>query len=77
MKNTNVKEVKKINWKEVKNKISNVLKFAVFVTVTYVGFWAVFGIAWYLLGFPVNTTAAVLLGIQALVSEIMFFRWFV
>lgn len=77
MKNTNVKEVNKINWKEVKNKICNVLKFLVFVTVTYVGFWAIFGIVWYLLGFPVNTIATVLLGIQALVSEIMFFRWFV
>jgi hypothetical protein len=77
MKNTNVKEVKKVNWKEVKNKAINMLKFVIFVAVTYVGFWAIFSIAWYLLGFQVNTTAATLLGIQALVSEIMFFRWFV
>ncbi len=68
--------MRKINWSKIKERIINVVKFTLFTLVMLMGFWTIYGIIWLLLGFPCNLQAAIVLLIQAIVSEIMLFRWF-
>lgn len=68
--------MKKINWSKIKERIINVVKFTLFTLVMLMGFWTTYGIIWMLLGFPCNLQATIVLLIQAIVSEIMLFRWF-
>lgn len=74
MKNTNA-DVKKINWNKVGEKILAALRFLVFSIVMLMGFWTIYVILWHVLGFQCNTTAMWLLFIQAIISELAFFKW--
>ena len=76
MKNTPVKDVKKINWTKIGEKLLAALRFAIFTIVMLMGFWTIYVVLWNVLGFQCNTTAMWLLFVQALISELAFFKWF-
>ena len=73
MKNTPVKDVKKINWTKIGEKLLAALRFAIFTIVMLMGFWTIYVVLWNVLGFQCNTTAMWLLFVQALISELAFF----
>lgn len=68
--------MKKINWKKILNKVLNVCKFTLFTVVMLCGFWAIYIFAWYELGFPTTAPAMWLLFVQAVISELLFFKLF-
>lgn len=68
--------MRKINWKKILDKILNVCKFTLFTIVMLCGFWAIYIFMWYELGFPTTTPAMWLLFGQAVISELLFFKWF-
>lgn len=68
-------ETKKIDWTEVKEKLLNGVKVAVFVTIMCIGLWAVFMGLWKAVGFPCNNIARILMLLQSVVSEYLFIKW--
>jgi hypothetical protein len=71
-----MKESKKqIEWSEVKAKLLNGFKVAVFVIIMSIGLWAVFMGLWKVLGFPCNNIARILMFLQSVVTEYIFIKW--
>lgn len=68
--------MKKINWQKILDKILNVCKFILFTVVMLMGFWTIYAILWKVLGFPLTNIAMWLLFGQAVISELLFFKWF-
>jgi hypothetical protein len=69
------REVKKINWPELAERILNGFKIAVFTVLMCIGLWAVYMFVWKALGFPCTNIARALMLLQALVSEYLFVKW--
>lgn len=68
-----MKTTNKINWTRIKEKIFDAIYFTVLGIVMLMGFWIIYYMLWDALGFPINTTAMLVLFVQALISEIRFF----
>ena len=75
MKEPSINKKRKINWADIKDRILKALKFTVFTVVMIMGFWLLYTMVWYRLGFPLTDAAQWLLFVQAIVSEVFFLKW--
>lgn len=71
-----MKNINKTNWLKIKEKIIDAVYLIIFAIVMLMGFWVIYYMLWNALSFPINNTVLLLLFVQALISEIGFFRWF-
>lgn len=59
----------------MKEKITDCLKFMIFVIVTVVGFFTIYAIAWTQFGLPINKWASLIVFILTGLSEWGYIKW--
>lgn len=71
---SNAKNKKRINWEYLKERVLSAITFILFTCVMTMGFWVIYRMLWFALGFNVNNIALGLLFIQAIISEQLFVK---
>lgn len=66
---------KKSKWPEFKERIVNALQFMIFAVAMLMGLWLIYVFIWNALDFPMNNTAFIVLLVQAVISELLYFKW--
>lgn len=66
---------KKLNWSELKERVTNALKFISLTVIMVMGFWLIYAIIWMGIRLPTTNWAIWILFMLALVSEYGYIKW--